>query len=158
MAYNHSFCMFCGQTLPEGSPARNTPRPLCDPCQQRDTQGQRLCPACKETIQVGATLCRFCQSPLVPGAGGAPGGNVSTYAVGSLVAGIFGPFFCGIPAILAIVFGFLALKEIRASDGAVGGSGIAKWGRGLGIAWLVLGFVFVVLAFLNGFLAGTGGQ
>jgi len=155
MAYNHSFCMLCGQALPEGSPARTTPRPLCDPCQQRDSQGQRLCPACKETIQAGAAVCPRCQSSLVPGAGG---GGVNGYAVASLVAGICGPFFCGIPAILAIVFGFLALKEIRNSGDTLGGAGLAKWGRGLGIAWLVLGFVFVVLAFLSGFLAGSGGQ
>lgn len=152
MAYNHNYCMFCGQALPEGSEVRNSPRPLCAPCQERDAQGQRLCPACRESIQVGASLCRFCQTQLLPGAGG----GVTGYAVASLVAGIFGPFLCGVPAILAIVFGFLALKEIRASSGTVGGSGMAKWGRGLGFGWLALGVLLVLFSVVAGALSGGG--
>lgn len=153
MSYNHNYCMFCGQSLAEDN-ERNTPRPLCAPCREKDAQGQRLCPACRETIQKGAVMCRFCQSPLLPGAGG----GVHGYAVASLVLGIFGPFFCGIPAILAIVFGFLALKEIGKSGGSMGGSGMAKWGRGLGIAWLTIALLIMLFAFAGGVLSGLSGQ
>lgn len=149
MAFNHSYCMFCGQALLEGSEAKNSPRPLCTPCQQRDAQGQRFCPACRETIQVGATLCRFCGVALGPSSGG----GVSTYAVMSLVAGIFGPFFCALPAILAVVFGFLALREIRASNGTLGGAGMAQWGRGLGIGWITLIALAVLLSLAAGFMS-----
>jgi hypothetical protein len=149
--------MFCGQTLEEGSPARNSPRPLCPTCQERSAQGQRLCPACRETVQAGAALCHFCQTPLLPGAAG-EAAPVSPYAVASLASGIFGMFFCGIPAILAIIFGSIALKEIRKSGGATGGTGMAKWGRGLGIAWLTVIFLVMALSFLGGFLSAGGGH
>jgi len=64
-------------------------------------------------------------------------------AVASLVCGICG-FVYLIPAILAIVFGFVARSQIKKSGGSQTGSGLALAGIIVGSAWIVL-LVLVVL-------------
>ncbi|MDR3402639.1 MAG: DUF4190 domain-containing protein [Chthoniobacter sp.] len=76
----------------------------------------------------------------VPGVVGAPPQSQQTSgkAVASLILGI-AAFVCVpiIPAILAVIFGHLALSGIRKSGGALKGEGMA-------IAGLVLGYLYVV--------------
>ena len=63
----------------------------------------------------------------------------STLAVVSLVAGILGVTFVpGIASVVAIITGSMAMKEIRESDGTLGGEGLAKVGMGLGWFAVVL--------------------
>lgn len=70
----------------------------------------------------------------------------SGWAIASLVLGIIG--LCGgFPAILALVFGFLAKKQI-AEDPSKDGDGLATAGIVLGIIGivvLILGLIFIVL-------------
>jgi hypothetical protein len=67
----------------------------------------------------------------------------STMAVISLVAGILGLTLVPIAgSIVAIITGFMARNEIKASEGALGGDGLATGG-------LVLGFIGVGLAVLG---------
>lgn len=63
-----------------------------------------------------------------------PGAVAKTngFAVASLVLGIVWVYWIG--SILAVIFGFVALNQIKQSNGAQGG-------RGMAIAGLVLGFV-----------------
>ena len=63
----------------------------------------------------------------------------------SLVCGICG-FVYLIPAILGIVFGFVARSQIRKSGGALTGSGLALAGIIVGFAWIVLSVVVVAVA------------
>jgi hypothetical protein len=58
-------------------------------------------------------------------------------AIASLVLGLLGWLYL-IPAILALVFGLTAKKQIDASGGAQGG-------RGMAVAGVVLGWVFLGL-------------
>lgn len=58
----------------------------------------------------------------------------NTYAILSLVFGIL--FFIPFSPILAIIFGFLALGQIKHTE---------EPGRGLAIAGIVLGFFWIVL-------------
>jgi hypothetical protein len=62
-------------------------------------------------------------------------------AIASLVCGVLGIFTLGILSILAIIFAGISLKKIKSSGGFY-------TGRGLAIAGLVLGIVFVALFFL----------
>ena len=76
---------------------------------------------------------------------GAPGGyypaaaptGTNGLAIASLVCGIIGGFAC-ILWIPAIIMGFVALNQIKAT-------GDRQPGRGLAIAGIVLGFLWVVL-------------
>jgi len=80
-------------------------------------------------------------------------------AIASMVLGIVGILgLClwglGIvAAILAVIFGFLARSEIKRSQGAVGGEGMAMAGLVtgfVGIGLFVVGLIFVLLAFTVG--------
>ena len=65
-----------------------------------------------------------------------PSGVTSRWSIAALACGLAGCL--GIPAILAVIFGILAIRQIRRSDGAVRGMGQA-------IAGIVLGTVLGIL-------------
>ncbi len=82
-----------------------------------------------------------------------PGGQWQSYpplqpaknnamAIAALVSGIAG-FLCFIPAVLAIVFGFVSKSQIRQSGGTQRGDGMATAGIVLGIFWIVLTVILV---------------
>ena len=67
----------------------------------------------------------------------------STLAVVSLVAGILGlSFVPGIASVVAIITGTMAVKEIKASGGSLGGEGMARIG-------IILGWIAVVLVVIG---------
>lgn len=66
-------------------------------------------------------------------------------AIAALVCGICG-FLWFIPAVLGVVFGFVARSQIRQSGGAQGGNGLALAGIILGFAWIALLLVIIVAA------------
>jgi hypothetical protein len=71
--------------------------------------------------------------------------STNGFSIASLVLGIVWVF--GIGAILAVIFGFVARKQIRESGGRQGGSGMALAGIILGfvgIAGLILWIVVIV--------------
>jgi hypothetical protein len=69
-------------------------------------------------------------------------------AVASLVLGITG-FLCCIPAILALVFGYISKGQIDKSNGTQGGRGMAVAGIVLGWVWVGLGILYVILVVLG---------
>jgi hypothetical protein len=77
--------------------------------------------------------------PNPPAAGGSNG-----LATAALVCGIVG-FFCVVPAILALIFGYRARNQIDASGGAQSGRGLATAGIVLG--WIWIGLTVLSLAF-----------
>jgi hypothetical protein len=70
---------------------------------------------------------------------GPPRRRTDGFAIASLVLGILGG------TILSIVFGFVALSRIKRSSGRKGGRGLAIAGISLGFLWLALIAVLVVL-------------
>ncbi len=76
-----------------------------------------------------------------PGEEGAPTNNL---AIASLFLGIIWLF--GIGSVLAIVLGYMGMKEIRASDGHQGGWAIALAGVIVGI--IGLASLAILIAFL----------
>ena len=63
-----------------------------------------------------------------------------------MVLGIVGFVACGVGAILALVFGYKARREIDASGGMQKGRGMAVAGIVLGWVWIVLLVVGVIIA------------
>jgi hypothetical protein len=89
----------------------------------------------------------------------------SNMALVSLIAGILGlSVLPGIASVVAIITGSMAMKEIRASGGRLGGEGMARIGIILGwiaVALVVIGVCcFVILTvfplILTIFASGTG--
>ncbi len=77
----------------------------------------------------------------------APAPRNNGMAVASLVCACAGvvPFFFGLTCILGIVFGFVARSQIRRSNGAEQGSGLALAGIIVGFSLIALFLVGVIL-------------
>jgi hypothetical protein len=74
-------------------------------------------------------------------------------AIASLVCSIVGiiPLLFGLPCVLGIIFGFVARGQIRRSNGALGGDGMA-------LAGIIVGFSLIGLFILGVILAATLGH
>jgi Na+-transporting NADH:ubiquinone oxidoreductase subunit NqrC len=68
----------------------------------------------------------------------AEGTKNSGMAIASLVLGILGV------SIFAIVFGFVALNQIKKNK-SLGGKGFAKWGIGLGFFWIAVQIITIIV-------------
>lgn len=83
----------------------------------------------------------------------------SSMAVASFVLGLFSifvgwvPFIGQVPSVLAIVFGFVALKNIKKSEN-VGGKTMAIWGICLGGFWIILGMILILAGVGVGLMSG----
>ena len=80
------------------------------------------------------------QQPAWPTTVQPTGTSTSSKAVVSLVAALV--WFCGLTSIVAIIFGFMAKREIKESGGRVGGDGLATAGIILGILGIIGGVIF----------------
>ena len=73
----------------------------------------------------------------------------SGMAIASLVLGILAvlPCFwgCFIFGILGVVFGFVGKKDVRESEGAKSGAGLAQWGLILGAVGIAFGVIYWIL-------------
>ncbi len=67
-------------------------------------------------------------------------------------------FFGIITAILAIIFGAIARKEIRESNGRLKGMGMATWGFWLGLLPLIIGGIIVFAAVVFVLVSDLGNE
>ena len=102
-----------------------------------------FCATCGNSLATDDKFCRICgrstgeasaalpgMIPMAPGASAVTSGK----AIASLVCGLL--FFVPMAFIAAIVFGHLALSEIRKSAGRLKGEGMALAGLILGYVWV----------------------
>lgn len=109
----------------------------------------KVCPLCGQQIQDAAIRCRYCKNWLVP-SGAADGASspaapvsystTSGLAIASMVLGILWIYWIG--SIVALVLGYLALREIRWNPERIEGKGMA-------IAGVVLGWIGVATLLLG---------
>jgi len=97
-------------------------------------EGTKVCPECSETIQGQALVCHYCGFDYRAASRQQVAKSTNGMAVASMVLGIVWIYWIG--SILALIFGYLARKQIDASDGT-------QQGRGMAIAGIVLGWVGV---------------
>lgn len=71
----------------------------------------------------------------------------SGLAIASLVCGLAGVMFCGLPSIVGLILGIVAMKKISASKGRLGGQGLALAGT------IVSAVMIFVGLFMTGILA-----
>jgi hypothetical protein len=93
--------------------------------------------------------------PAPPAYGQQPGGygyqstpRTNGLAIASLVLGIAQIFLCIIGGILALVFGYIARRQIDESGGTQGGRGMAIAGIILGWIGIGLGIVYIVVVII----------
>ena len=70
--------------------------------------------------------------------------KTSGFAIASLVLGLL--CISGVGSVLAIIFGAVAQKKVKESDGTVTGSTMASWGTCLGIVGLIIVAAIVIYA------------
>lgn len=111
----------------------------------------KRCPACAESVSAEAVVCRHCGYDFSTGSRpttSAQGEN--RLAIAAFVLGILWVFWLG--SILAVIFGHVALSQIKSSSGAQSPLrrrvDARRRGRGLAIAGLVLGYVGLATALL----------
>lgn len=95
------------------------------------------------------------QYPPQGGGYGAPpaGPKTNGMAIASLVSAIV--CLCGLGSVLGIIFGFMAKKQIRESNGTQTGSGLATAGIIIGIIGVVAAIAYVVLVVMLGVFGET---
>jgi type IV pilus assembly protein PilA len=111
-----------------------------------------FCQGCGNSIVAGEKFCRVCgravsgASAGVPSAGAVAAGAAETSgkAIASLVCGLL--FFVPLAFIAAIVFGHMALSEIKKSAGRLRGEGLAIAGLVLGYVWVVFIPIILIVA------------
>jgi hypothetical protein len=119
----------------------------CTFCNAPIPPGSRYCPACGASVPPTGPVPGGFAKPAAYPAGpdlyqGPMAPTTSGLAMGSFICGILSWFgLVGIGAILAIVFGHMARREIRESNGQIGGEPLA-------ITGLILGYLQVVLLVL----------
>lgn len=86
----------------------------------------------------------------------AAGPKTNGMAIASLVSSLV--CLCGVGSILGIVFGFMAKKQIRESNGTQTGGGLATAGIILGIVGILAALAYVVLVVLLGVFGETSSE
>jgi hypothetical protein len=112
--------------------------------------GTRQCPHCGWPTPAAEPVCRHCGTdarvvagarpgprPFVPG----PTQGTNGFAVASLVLGILWLYWLG--SVLALVFGYIARRQIAERQGLQDGRGMATAGIVLG--WIGVGFLALLL-------------
>ncbi|MGH9465875.1 MAG: DUF4190 domain-containing protein [Terriglobales bacterium] len=113
---------------------------FCATCGQEMENGAAVCPRCgRSQLEPSPPPPAFAPAPPAPASAAPTRVESNGLAIASLVLGILWFYWLG--SILAVVFGHVALAQIRRSGGS-------STGRGMAIAGLVLGYVGIAFLIL----------
>jgi hypothetical protein len=118
-------------------------------------ENTKVCPDCSETIQAQAMVCRFCGYDYRAGARTSVAPTTNGMAVASMVLGILWIWWVG--SILALVFGYMARKQIKEAAGTQSGNGMATAGIVLGWIGVATLLGFILLVAVGSTVDSTGG-
>lgn len=111
----------------------------------------KQCPSCAEQVNDAALVCRYCGYDFVtrsrPQSPPPQETKTNGFSIASLVLGIIWIYWLG--SILAVIFGHVALSQIKKANGRQTGRGMAIAGLVLGyigVATLILFVIFIILA------------
>src|SRR5262245_61799588 len=132
----------------------------CRRCGAALTPSSKFCPACGNPIPPEPMMQSYAAPAVSPAAyappasvpGAAPANPVAPrstngLAIASMVLGILCVFWSG--SILALVFGYIAKGQINASGGQQGGRGMAIAGIVLGWVWIGVFLLWIALAIIG---------
>jgi ribosomal protein L40E len=112
---------------------------------ERTKEGKQfiICPRCMANSPITANNCKSCGMPFtMEGTTLEATGTNNGFCVASLVLGIISlpAFLIAIPAILAIIFGIVGLRQVSSPDSPTRG------GKGMAIAGIVCGSIACLIA------------
>lgn len=113
---------------------------VCSACGNNMAAGERFCRVCGRDSAAGTPVA----SPLSTPSQFTSPAETSGKAIASLVCGLL--FFVPLAFIAAIIFGHIALSEIRKSAGRLKGDGLAIAGLVLGYMWVVAVPIMLIVA------------
>lgn len=120
----------------------------CDSCGMEIPDHAVFCPKCGVNIGNEGPGTANSALPAPPPPRYSPGSSRKTsgFAIASLIMGI-GGFICFplVMSILAIIFGVISKREIKKSEGMIGGKGMATAGLTLGIVGLAIPVVLAAI-------------
>jgi hypothetical protein len=105
----------------------------CNNCGTQNPDSSTFCGKCGNRLAPAQAQVQPCPTVVVPAR------KTNGMAIASLVTGIAG-FFTGITSILAIIFGAVALNQIKKDP--------SQDGKGMAIAGIILGSIVLFLAIL----------
>jgi len=115
---------------------------FCAACGNNLAEGERFCRVCGRDSTSGTLPVQATGIPSTPAAPVTPA-KTSGKAIASLLCGLL--FFIPCLFIVAIVFGHLALSEIKRSAGRLKGQGLAIAGLVLGYGWVVFALPLILI-------------
>jgi type IV pilus assembly protein PilA len=110
---------------------------FCAACGNSIAEGERFCRVCGREVASVVTPAGMPQTPAGPA-------ENSGKAILSLICGLL--FFVPLAFVAAIVFGHIALSEIKKSAGRLKGEGMAIAGLVLGYMWIVSIPIILIIA------------
>ena len=116
---------------------------FCAACGNSLAEGERFCRVCGRDSTSGAPPTQATGTQATPAAPVIPA-KTSGKAITSLLCGLL--FFIPFLFIVAIVFGHLALSEIKRSAGRLKGEGLAIAGLVLGYGWVIFIPIILIIA------------
>ncbi|MDQ4057955.1 MAG: DUF4190 domain-containing protein [Actinomycetota bacterium] len=114
----------------------------------------KACPACAEMVRAEAMVCRFCRYDWRTDSFAGLRPRTNGLATASLTLGILSLMglalvpLSALGGALALIMGALAGRQIRRSNGTMGGAEMAGFGLALGIVALAVAAILGLLAYL----------
>ena len=118
---------------------------FCPKCGKENIDQAEFCQACGTSIQTTTVNPNAQMARPIASQPKSNGLAIASMVLG-IVGLIFGWFILAVPSILAVIFGHIARKRIKRSDGTMSGSGMALAGLITGYSGIFIGLIGIIAA------------